>query len=131
MAETAEIDIDVDPDELYKEEVFTDRKAGTIRRLTPVTPDGDVDTSKPVSYVGQAQLLTPMGSMPLAFEIEANSLGEAARMFKDTAAVAIDETRRELEELHREASSSIVVPRGGDARLGGPGPSSGGRFKLP
>ena len=33
-------DIRVDPKALYLEEVFTDRRVGTIRRLTPVGKDG-------------------------------------------------------------------------------------------
>ena len=130
MAEApTKFDIEVDPEELYREEVFTDRKAGSIRRLTPVKPDGEIDHERTVVYVGQAQLLTPMGTVPLAFEIEAGSLNEAARKFSEAAGAAIEETQKELEELRREAASSIVVPRTGDPGLGGvPG---GGRIKLP
>lgn len=131
MADPTSIDIEVDPNDLYKEEVFTDRKAGTIRRLTPVTPNGDVDDSRPVSYIGQAQLLTPMGSVPLAFEIEAASLDEAARKFTAGAQAAIEETRKELEDMRRESASSIVMPQGGDAGMGPAGLPGGGRFKLP
>ena len=127
MVDATIIDIEVDPNDLYKEEVFTDRKAGTIRRLTPVTPSGEVDGSRTVSYVGQAQLITPMGSMPLAFEIEAASLDEAARKFSDGARAAIEETREELEELRRESASSIVMP-GGDTGMGAAGLPGGGGF---
>ncbi|MFC1680318.1 hypothetical protein ACFL1S_00765 [Pseudomonadota bacterium] len=133
MTETANIDIEVDPNELYKEEVFTDRRAGTIRRLTPVTGSGEVDATRPVSYIGQAQILTPMGSVPLAFEIDAASLDEAARKFSDCASVAIAQTQRELEEMRREAASSIVVPQGPGAGMGGVGSGlpGGGKIKLP
>ena len=133
MAETANIDIEVDPNELYKEEVFTDRRAGTIRRLTPVTGSGEVDGSRPVSYIGQAQILTPMGAVPLAFEIDAASLDEAARKFADGARVAIAEAQKELEEMRREAASSIVVPQGSGVDMGGIGSGlpGGGKIKLP
>ena len=132
MAEARDLDIEVDPEELYQEEVFTDRKAGSIRRLTPVNSNGDVDPARPVIYVGQAQLLTPMGAVPLAFEIEAGSLAEAARNFSTAAAGAIAETQRELEDLRREAASSIVVPRSGDPGFsGGSGMPGGGKIKLP
>ncbi len=131
MAEAADIEIEVDPNDLFKEEVFTDRRAGTIRRLTPVTGNGDVDESRPVSYVGQAQMLTPMGSVPLAFEIDATSLDEAARKFADAAKAAIAETQREIEELRREAASSIVVPQGPNSGMGGAGIPGGGKIKLP
>lgn len=131
MAETPQIDIEVDPKDLYKEEVFTDRRAGTIRRLTPVDGNGNADGSRPVSYVGQAQILTPMGSVPLAFEIDAASLDEAARKFADAARVAISETQKELEEMRREAASSIVVPQGPGAGMGGAGLPGGGKIKMP
>ena len=133
MAEAPKIDIEVDPNDLYREEVFTDRKAGSIRRLTPIKSNGDTDTKRPVIYIGQAQLLTPVGAVPLSFEIPANSLDEAARKFSEAAGAAVEETQKELEELRREAASSIVVPRGGDPGFGGGGPGipGGGKIKLP
>jgi hypothetical protein len=37
---------------LYREEVVTDRRVGSIRVLTPLKPDGSTDTSRPAAYVG-------------------------------------------------------------------------------
>lgn len=131
MAEAPKIDIEVDPNDLYQEEVFTDRKAGSIRRLTPIKSNGETDQQRSVIYVGQAQLLTPMGAVPLTFEIDANSLAEAASKFSAAAGAAVEETQKELEELRREAASSIVVPRGGEPGFGGGGVPGGGKIKLP
>ena len=117
-------ELKLDPDKLYLEEVFTDRRIGTLRRLTPVTKDGKTDASKTVLYVGETQIMTPAGSIPIAFEIGAESLGEAAEKFGSLAKDAIDRTVRELQELRRQASSSIVVPQG---PLGG----GGGKIQLP
>ena len=117
-------ELKLDPDKLYLEEVLTDRRIGTLRRLTPVTRDGAPDATRAVSYVGETQILTPAGSIPIAFEIEAASLGEAAEKFGALAKEAIDRTVRELQELRRQASSSIVVPQG---PLGG----GGGKIQLP
>ena len=64
-------EIKLDATQLYREEIFTDRKAGTLRRLVPVKSDGSEDSSRPVLYSGQTQLLTPAGVLPLAFELEA------------------------------------------------------------
>ena len=118
-------ELKLDPDKLYLEEVLTDRRIGTLRRLTPVTRDGAPDATRPVAYVGETQILTPAGSIPIAFEIEAESLGEAAERFAALAKEAIDRTVRELQELRRQASSSIVVPQG---PIGGGG---GGKIQLP
>jgi len=118
-------ELKLDPDKLYLEEVLTDRRIGTLRRLTPVTRDGAPDATRAVTYVGETQILTPAGSIPIAFEIEATSIGDAAEKFGELAKEAIDRTVRELQEMRRQASSSIVVPQG---PLGGGG---GGKIQLP
>ena len=46
----------MDATQLYREEIFTDRRVGTIRRLTPVTVDGTPDAARTVIFVGQAQV---------------------------------------------------------------------------
>ncbi len=116
-------ELKLDPDKLYLEEVFTDRRIGTIRRLTPVAKDGKPDASRAIVYVGETQIMTPAGSIPIGFEIGAGSLEEAAEKFGPAAKEAIDRTVLELQELRRQASSSIVVPQG---PLGG-----GGKIQLP
>jgi len=105
-------ELKLDPDKLYVEEIFTDRRIGTIRRLTPVTKDGKPDAARAILYVGETQIMTPAGSIPIAFEIDAGSVGDAAEKFGSLAKEAIDRTVRELQELRRQASSSIVIPQG-------------------
>ena len=39
----------MDATQIYREETFTDRRVGTIRRLTPVTADGAPDAARAVS----------------------------------------------------------------------------------
>src|SRR5437660_12000298 len=105
-------DIKVDPNALYLEEVFTDRRVGTIRRLTPVKKDGERDQARAVLYVGEAQVLTPAGALPIGFEIGAGSLEEAADKFGQLAKEAIERTVKELHERRRQAASLVVVPTG-------------------
>ena len=121
-------DIKVDPKALYLEEVFTDRRVGTIRRLTPVNGEGARDNSRAVLYVGETQVLTPAGALPIGFEIGAGSLEEAAQKFGDLAREAIERTVKELQELRRQAASSIVVPQGPLPPMGG---SGGGKIQMP
>lgn len=122
------------PEELYLEEVFTDRRVGTIQRLTPVNAQGQPDAKRAVLYVGQTQILTAAGALPLSFEIEAKSLDEAAGKFGDAAKVALQQTMERLEEMRREAASSIIVPETGPTgQLGGLGglPGGGGKIRMP
>jgi hypothetical protein len=122
-------DIKVDPKALYLEEVFTDRRIGTIRRLTPVTKDGTRDAARPVLYAGETQVLTPAGALPIGFEITAGSLEEAAEKFGQLAKEAIERTVKELQELRRQAASQIVVPQGPLPPMGGAG--GGGKIQMP
>jgi len=134
MAPQPEIpEIKLDPNGLYREEMITDRRAGTLRRLTPIKLDGTTDTTRAVLYSGQTQLLTPAGVLPLVFDIEASTLEEALRKFPDAVKGAVDEAIEEARELRREAASRIVVPEVGSGAIG-PGPGAaggGGKIKFP
>ena len=122
-------ELKLDAKALYLEEVFTDRRVGTIRRMTPVSGDGARDQARAVLYVGETQVLTPAGALPIAFEIGAGSLEEAAEKFGGLAREAIERTVKELQELRRQAASSIVIPQGGMPPAGGMG--GGGKIQLP
>jgi len=111
-------DAKMNPAELYREEVFTDQKIGTIRRLTPVTPEGEIDTSREVLYSGSTQVMTPMGALPINFNLEASTIGEAAEKFGPAAEIAFEQTAKELEEMRREQASKIVIP-GQEGGMGG------------
>lgn len=123
-----EQDMSMDAGALYREEVFTDHRVGTLRQMTPVKPDGTVDGDRTVLYVGQAQILTPAGTLPLSFEIHASSLAEAVEKFGDAAQEAVNQAIEELKEMRREAASSIMVPgeQGGFGGMGGGGMPGGG-----
>jgi hypothetical protein len=123
-------DVRLDPAAMYKEETFTDRRAGTIRRLTPVTLDGATDTSRPLLFSGQTQLLTPAGVLPLVFEIEAATLEEALEKFPEGVKVALEQAIEEAREMRRESASRIVVPEVGGGAMG-PSGGGGGKIKFP
>ncbi len=124
-------DPQMDAQALYREEIYTDQRVGTVRRLTPVKSDGSDDSSRPVLFVGQATVMTPMGSLPLSFELEASTLAEAVARFGPAAERAIEDAARELQELRRQAASSIVIPDAGSAALKGIGGKGGGGIQLP
>ena len=137
MAQTQEEkspELKMDPSALYREEIFTDRKIGVIRRLTPVNTDGADDPGRPTLYSGETQILTSVGPLPVSFEIEAKSLGDAATNYAEAAKVAVERTVKDLQELRRQAASSIVVPQGGMGGLPGGGMGGmpgGGKIQIP
>ncbi|HSQ69941.1 MAG TPA: hypothetical protein VLM41_07625 [Steroidobacteraceae bacterium] len=121
----------MDAQDLYREDIYSDRKVGTIRVLTPVKSDGTPDPARSVSYIGQAQIMTPAGVLPLSFDIEAQTLAEACERFSDGAKVAFDETMAELQEMRRQQASSIVIPEAGAASALERGLPPQGKIKLP
>ena len=112
---------------LYREELYTDRRVGTIRQLTPIRTDGSADTARVTLFVGQISVMTPMGTLPISYEIPAATLAEAIEKFPDGARAAMEDTMRELSQLRHESASSIVIPEPGAV----PPPTGGGRIRMP
>ena len=121
----------MNPATLYREETFTDRRVGSIRRLVPVTVEGADDHTRTVIFEGHTTLITPAGPMPLSFEIEARTFAEALERFPPAAAVALEAMLRELEELRREQASSLIVPGQSRLDLGSLGGSMKGQIRRP
>ena len=122
--------MNLNTEDLYREETYTDRRVGTLRRLLPVKPDGNPDPTRDALYVGQSQLLTPMGALPLSFEIPATSLEEAFQKYGDAAQDAVKQTMEELKEMRRQAASSLVIPEPGSVDAGSLGGAGGGKIIL-
>jgi hypothetical protein len=104
------LEISVDPDSLYREEIFTDLKVATIRRLTPIRSDGTEDTSRAVMFVGQTTLMSQAGPVPVQCPIEASSLEEAMERFPTAVSQTVERMIEEAREMQRQESSRIVIP---------------------
>jgi hypothetical protein len=123
-------DAAMDAASLYREEIYTDRKIGTLRVLVPVTSAGAPDPSRSPVYQGEAQLMTNMGPLPISFDIEAKNLAEAVANYAEATKSGVERAMRELQEMRRQASSSLVIPQGG-AGLPPGGLGGGGKIQLP
>jgi hypothetical protein len=125
-------DAAMDETSLYREEIYTDRKIGTLRVLSPVKADGTPDTLRRTVYQGEAQLMTNVGPLPISFDIDATSLADAVAKYAESTKAGIERAMQELQEMRRQQSSSIVLPPAG-ATLGSPGgiPGVGGKIQLP
>lgn len=116
---------------LYREEIYTDRKVGTLRVLTPVKSDGSPDTKRRTVFQGETQLMTNMGPLPISFDIDAGDLADAIAKYPEATKAGIERAMLELQEMRRQASSSIVLPPAG-AALPPVGPlGGGGKIHLP
>ena len=123
-------EIAVDQDNLYREETFTDLKVASIRRLTPITPDGADDLSRPQVFVGETTLMSQRGPLPINCPIEATSLTEAINAFPKAVQDAVERLMEEAREMQRQEMNRIVVPGQGGGMAGPMGGSSGGGGRI-
>ena len=117
-------DLRVDVANLYREDVFTDLQVATLRRLTPVKPDGTDDASRPVLFLAATQLMSQVGAVPVSAQVEAKDLGEAIAKFPDAIREAVEQMVEEAREMQRRESSRLVVPGPGSMPPPGKGPIS-------
>jgi hypothetical protein len=103
-------EIKLDSANLYREEIFTDLRVGSIKQLTPVTADGTRDLSRPVVFLGETQLMSQMGPLPVQARIEADTLKAAIAGFPEAVQAAVEAMIDEVKELQRREMSRIVVP---------------------
>lgn len=123
-------EIAVDTENLYREELFTDLRVASLRKLIPVKPDGSDDPSREPLWSGQTTLMTNAGPVPVSCPIEARTLAEAAANFPEAMKQAVERLVEEAREMQRREMSRIVVP--GTANippLRGPG-GPGGKIDL-
>jgi hypothetical protein len=102
--------VEVDVENLYREDVFTDLKVGVIKRLTPVKEDGTNDKQRQTLFLGQTQLISGAGPLPVTCEIPARNLKDAIAKFPDAIAKAVEEMVEQIKEMQRREASRIVVP---------------------
>lgn len=105
---------------LHREEMFTDLTVGSIRQLTPVKQNGEPDKSRPILFIGQSQVYTQQGPMPVQFPIDAINLQEAMSQFPDAMEEFVEHLVEQAKEMQRQEKSRLIVPGGAS------GPASGG-----
>jgi hypothetical protein len=105
-----DIDVSVKQNNLYQEEFFTDLDMASIRRLTPVKPNGMRDKNRKTVFVGNLNLMTPQGPLPIQAAIDAKNLKEAMERYPEAMKNALKEMEENIKKLQREKESKIIVP---------------------
>ncbi|MCK5379083.1 MAG: hypothetical protein KAJ78_06745 [Acidobacteria bacterium] len=108
--ETGLDQVKFDSSNLYLEEVITDLRVGTIRRLTPLDADGNRDLGRPMMFFAQAQIMSQMGPLPVSGKIEATTLKEAIEKYPQAVQAGIEALMEEAREMQRQEASKIVMP---------------------
>ena len=99
-----------DKNNLYMEKTYTDLKTGSIKQLTPVKADGSKDESRTPMFMGQTQMMSPSGPLPIQCMIEANNFDEAAEKFPEAINATVERIIEEAKKAKQEEASRIVVP---------------------
>ena len=108
------LEFSIDRSNLYLEESFTDLKAGTVKRLTPVRPDGSQDKTLKTVFVGHTSILTPNGPLPIQNVIAAKELQQAIKKFPEAMQAAMDRLMEEVKKYQEQEKSQIQKP---DSRI--------------
>jgi hypothetical protein len=104
------VNLSVKQDNLYLEESFTDLDMASIRRLTPVKPNGLKDKSRKQIFIGHLNLMTPQGPLPIQAPIEARNLKEAMDIYPEAMKSALVKMEEEIKKLQQKQDSRIIVP---------------------
>ena len=112
-----QIDFTFNNQNLCREESVTDLKAGSIRCLRPIKPDGTKDESRQPIFVGHAQLQSPKGLVPLQTPLQATTLEQAIDEFPGAMEKALEEMVERAKQMQaqkqaaqKEDGSRIIMP---------------------
>ena len=119
-------EIEVDKNNLYREEIVTDLKVASIRMLTPIKLDGSPDESREPIFTGQTTLMSAAGPLPVQCPLDATTLEEATAQFPEAVKQAVERLVDEAREMQRREASRIVVPGEMPIPGGLKGPGGGG-----
>jgi hypothetical protein len=114
--QTSEIDFVVDKNNLYREESITDLKVASFRRLIPIKEDGSEDPDRQTLYMGQTQLMSQQGPIPIQSSLNAGTLSEAIAEFPGAMKIALDEVIEKIKKIQQQQvqqqrdRSRIIVP---------------------
>lgn len=105
-----DLDLKLDTTNLFREESFTDMKKGSIRKLTPVNPDGTDDNGRSSIFIGSTTLMSPKGPVPIQCPLQAQTLQEAMEKFPDALKAAVKNMVKQAQKAQQKDASRIIVP---------------------
>ena len=102
------LNFNLDRSNLYLEESYTDLKVGTVKRFTPVLPDGSVNKSRKTYFLGQTSVYTADGPLPLQNVIPAKELAQAIKRFPEAMKQALQRLMEEAQKIRDEKTAPLI-----------------------
>ena len=116
-----DVDFRIDRSNLYREESFTDLKVGTIKCLNPVKSDGSEDKTRKKIFVGNTNVMTPQGPIPIQGMIQAKELQQAIKKFPEAMEAAMDRLIEEAKKYQEQQQAEDAQIQKPDSRIIIPG----------
>jgi hypothetical protein len=116
-----DVDFKIDRSNLYREESFTDLKVGTIKCLTPIKTDGSEDKTRKKIFVGNTNVMTPQGPIPIQGMIQAKELQQAVKKFPEAMEAAMDRLIEEAQKYQEQQQAEDPQIQKPDSRIIIPG----------
>ncbi|MDI9570059.1 MAG: hypothetical protein QM278_04890 [Pseudomonadota bacterium] len=107
----------INQNNLYREEIFTDMTVGSLHQLTPVKANGEPDKQRKILFIGNTQLITKQGPLPIRFPIDAKNLPQAAERFPEAMENFVAMMLAQAKEMQSREESRIIVPSSGNIKL--------------
>ncbi|MBW2195287.1 MAG: cytoplasmic protein [Deltaproteobacteria bacterium] len=104
------VDLSVDKNNLYRQEVITDFKLCSITTYIPLNPDGTEDKSRTVIFLGQTQVMSPQGPTPIQARLEADNLEEAIDAFPEAMKQAVNQAMTQMAESYSKVAVGAGAP---------------------
>jgi hypothetical protein len=118
--QNSQVNFKVDRSNLYREESFTDLKVGSVKCLTPVKPDGSEDKSRKKIFVGQSNVMTAQGPLPIQGVIQAKELQQAIKKFPEAMEAAMERLIEEAKKYQEQQDQNSQIQKP-DSRIILPG----------
>ncbi len=116
-----EVDFKIDRSNLYREESFTDLKVGSIKCLNPIKSDGSEDKTRKKIFVGNTNVMTPNGPIPIQGMIQAKELQQAIKKFPEAMEAAMDRLIEEAKKYQEQQQAEDAQIQKPDSRIIIPG----------
>ena len=100
-----DVKIEVDANNLYREETYTDLKVASFRQLIPVKADGSPDDSREPIIMGMSLVTSQAGPVPVQCHCVAKTLEGAFQEFPEAAKRSLDQMVAEARELQKQRAA--------------------------
>ena len=106
------VEMGINVDNLYREEVYTDLESGAIKCYIPIKIDGTSDETRERKFMVMTNIMSPQGIIPISalLDEDVNTLEKAIIGFREGIDNRIEQMVEDAQRQAIEEQSRIVTP---------------------